>query len=139
MRLPITIPRPQGNPDDRLIPLINIVFLMLIFFMIAGHITHQRLPGDVQLPSSTQINPAEQGHHRLAISHRGELTLDQKPVTTDGLEQALRALMAEDPELSLQLCLDHALDAATLTPLLKQLRTLGLHKVMLISARGATP
>ena len=28
-------PRKQSNPEDSLIPLINIVFLLLIFFMVA--------------------------------------------------------------------------------------------------------
>jgi biopolymer transport protein ExbD len=139
MRIQIATPRHQGNPDDRLIPLINIVFLMLIFFMIAGHVTSQRLPGDVQLPNSTQVNPAQQGLHVLAVNTRGELTLDQEPVTEDALAQKLQELMQDDPELTLQLCLDHALDAATLTPLLKQLRTLGLHKVMLISSQVGAP
>lgn len=139
MRIQIATPCHQGNPDDRLIPLINIVFLMLIFFMIAGHVTSQRLPGDVQLPNSTQVNPAPQGLHVLAVNTRGELTLDQEPVKEDALAQKLQELMQNDPELTLQLCLDHALDAATLTPLLKQLRTLGLHKVMLISSQVAAP
>lgn len=138
MRVQIAAPHRASNPDDRLIPLINIVFLMLIFFMVAGHITRQRLPGDVELPRSTQVNPAQQDHHVLAVNRVGELTLDQTPVTADTLEQSLQTLLADDPELALQLCLDHQLDAATLTPLLKQLRTLGLHKVMLISSRGET-
>ena len=31
----------KDNTDDQLIPLINIVFLMLIFFMVAGQISEQ--------------------------------------------------------------------------------------------------
>ena len=31
----------KDNSDDQLIPLINIVFLMLIFFMVAGQISEQ--------------------------------------------------------------------------------------------------
>lgn len=137
MRMQLTTPHRPGNPDDSLIPLINIVFLMLIFFMIAGHITSQRVPGDVRLPNSSQINPAQPNQHVLAVNTAGEFTLDQAPVTSDALQRTLQTLIKEDPELSLQLCLDQELDAATLTPLLKQLRTLGVHKVMLISARGS--
>lgn len=139
MRVQIASPHRASNPDDRLIPLINIVFLMLIFFMVAGHVTRQRLPGDVELPRSSQVNPAQQDYHVLAVNRVGELNLDQTPVTSEELAQSLQTLLADDPELSLQLFLDHELDAATLTPLLKQLRALGLHKVMLISSRGATP
>lgn len=138
MRLQMQAPRRPGNPDDSLIPLINIVFLMLIFFMIAGHITSARLPGDVQLPASTQINPAPPGYHVLAVNTSGEMTLDQIPVTAEAFDKTLQELLLDDPELPLQLCLDQDLDAATLTPLLKQLRALGLHKVMLISSRATT-
>jgi biopolymer transport protein ExbD len=139
MQLPLATARRHNNPDDRLIPLINIVFLMLIFFMVAGHITRQRTPGDVTLPASTQINPAEQYQRVLAVNAKGELTLDAQSVSAEELATALQPQLAADPELVVQLALDRDLQAQTLTPLLKQLRELGLQKVTLISVRTTTP
>ena len=45
-------PRPKGNPEDSLIPLINVVFLLLIFFMIAGQISDDHDTG-LQPPISS--------------------------------------------------------------------------------------
>lgn len=39
---PLMARRGTANPDDNLIPLINIVFLLLIFFMVAGQIAPQQ-------------------------------------------------------------------------------------------------
>lgn len=51
MKVGQSIQHKKPNQDDNLIPLINIVFLMLIFFMVAGHISESD-PIKVQAPSS---------------------------------------------------------------------------------------
>ena len=43
--------KPNSNSDDNLIPLINIVFLLLIFFMVAGQM-QKPLATDITLPVS---------------------------------------------------------------------------------------
>ncbi len=59
--------RTRSTSDSRLIPMINVVFLLLIFFMIAGQISALN-PGAVQLPlaSSGLPPPAAELHLRLA-------------------------------------------------------------------------
>ena len=43
--------RPKRQLDDSMVPAINIVFLLLIFFMIAGHIEARN--ADLQIPASS--------------------------------------------------------------------------------------
>ena len=56
----------KDNSDDQLIPLINIVFLMLIFFMVAGQISEQ----DAQYiapPESISETPIDPDAPRVLI------------------------------------------------------------------------
>ncbi|MDO6564138.1 biopolymer transporter ExbD [Amphritea sp. 1_MG-2023] len=57
----------RNNLDDSMIPAINIVFLLLIFFMLAGHIEAQ--DAQLQIPASsseTELNSAELEIHIAA-------------------------------------------------------------------------
>ena len=49
--------KPNSNSDDNLIPLINIVFLLLIFFMVAGQM-QKPLATDITLPVSQGVTAA---------------------------------------------------------------------------------
>ena len=42
----------RENDDDGLLPLVNIIFLLLIFFMIAGVIEKRIVKDDIDLPSA---------------------------------------------------------------------------------------
>ena len=51
--------KPPRSSDDGLIPMINIVFLLLIFFMIAGQIAQQE--PNLQLPISQSHSKRRRG------------------------------------------------------------------------------
>lgn len=61
-----SIPRKAKSLDDNLIPLINVVFLMLIFFLIAGQITASE-PVGFQLPESTENFTVEDSASELVV------------------------------------------------------------------------
>lgn len=80
---PIWIRTSKKSTEDNLIPLINIVFLLLIFFMVAGKI-QQPLVSDPQLPKTPE-NPERQKNQNSiqleltaeAIYINGEITNQQ--------------------------------------------------------------
>ncbi|MCG8693196.1 MAG: biopolymer transporter ExbD, partial [Minwuiales bacterium] len=49
----------RRSDDDRILPLINVVFLLLIFFMLAGRLSAGD-PFRVDPPASVSADPAEQ-------------------------------------------------------------------------------
>lgn len=66
--------------EDGVIPLINIVFLLLIFFLLAGHIAPPE-PVDVE-PPQTSASPDEAAEPAtLHIQADGALFHDAEPVT----------------------------------------------------------
>ena len=78
--------------DDNLLPLVNIIFLLLIFFMIAGVIQKQKELYDVQLASATIDEYVETEMHTLFIDNDGSLVLNNKAVSSSNLSSEIKKL-----------------------------------------------
>jgi biopolymer transport protein ExbD len=78
--------------DDNLLPLVNIIFLLLIFFMIAGVIQKQKELYDVQLASATIDEYVEKEMHTLFIDNDRSLILNDKAVPSSNLSSELKKL-----------------------------------------------
>lgn len=105
------------SSDDNMIPLINIVFLLLIFFMVAGHI-QKRPDAEISLPT-LKVN-SEEAHiqNLLELYVDGRMTLNQSVVSQDDLSARLDTISGE-----LTLVVDRRLTAGDLEQVLKPLRT----------------
>ena len=118
--------------DDNMIPLINIVFLLLIFFMIAGQI--RNASPALELPSGEQGQEPANTAMRLAVMPDGSLELNGE--TTD--EAALlETLSASKPAITL--FVDHRLQASDLDTVLGTLRRAGVASVTLLTKRVPQP
>jgi biopolymer transport protein ExbD len=133
MQLPRPDPRPAN--DDKLIPLINIVFLLLIFFMLAGALSRPDVLGVTPAESQSGL-PATPDEAVLSVAADGRMALDGVAVGADQLSTRVRALQAERPELSLKLKADADLSADRLLPLLDELREAGVERLVLLTVAG---
>lgn len=79
------IPRPPARrrPDFSLAT-INIVFLLLLFFLIAGTVV-QKAETDVDIPLATKLPLENLPRPLLVVSAEGGLFLDGQPLTEDVL------------------------------------------------------
>ncbi len=86
-------PAPRSTPsDDNLIPMINVVFLLLIFFMVAGTIRpSDPLPIDAPQTLSAAAKTAQP---TLYLDASGTMILNETPVTADRLADELMTLLA---------------------------------------------
>lgn len=139
MRLFSPRPRASAANDTQLIPLINIIFLMLIFFMVAGRISAQNTAAPITLPEAALEQAAAEHAVRLEMTREGALLLDGAALENAALPDALARLHGADPQTRLQLALDRELRAADLTPVLGALRASGLAHVELLSTRRGAP
>lgn len=92
-------PRPRRDPVEvNLTPLIDVVFLLLIFFMVSTTFeTRQAL--ELELPESVSGVSAELSPVTLVITEAGRYRLNEREVTSAGLRQAL-AREVEEARLS---------------------------------------
>ncbi|WP_319496088.1 biopolymer transporter ExbD [uncultured Cohaesibacter sp.] len=126
---------------DNTIPLINIVFLMLIFFLIAGTVAPPVTP-ELTPPSARtlpDVPPAGNAIEILAdgtLVHRGErlalhdiLARFPAPMPSETSEDA----PVGAPDDTLQILADKDLQASVLMPILQAFRAAGHKKIRLIT------
>jgi len=130
MRMPQPKPREQG---ENIIPLINIVFLLLIFFMLAGTLTPPD-PFDIEPPLAREGLAAdlpEQGV--LMLSGDGDIVFEGEVSSLDGLPMLIEARLEEQPDLALTLKADAGVRASQLLDLMDVLRAAGADRILLLT------
>lgn len=118
-----------------LVPLINIVFLLLIFFMLTSTLVTPDA-FDVALPESKQGQPAEPQPVVILIGGDGSLALDNEPVSLSELEPALAAARAEDPGATLLIKADAQATTADVAAVLRRARAAGVERVGLATTNA---
>lgn len=134
--------RPVLSPDrgdDHLIPLINVVFLMLIFFMLAGQI--RASDGRPFMPPEMEAKqPEVSARFVLLLTEDNLMFLNDEPVTEDQLMTVFMAQVArqahEAAQSSLLIKIDQSLTAAQWRPVLAWASEAGLESVHLSTRRG---
>ncbi|WP_432695922.1 ExbD/TolR family protein [Marinobacterium sp. YM272] len=126
----------SNSADDNMIPLINVVFLMLIFFMIAGQISKTDALETSPPESVNERKLSDSESIELLVSADGTLFIGDQPVSRDELTEALnqRVEQVEDvSSLTVRIKADADLPVAELKPLLSRVRDAGLVKASLIT------
>lgn len=134
-----SVANPKAVDDSNMIPLINIVFLMLIFFMVAGKISSKDA-AQYEAPYSKGITSPPTNEYSIIIAADSNLWLDG--ASWGAIEnlsaadwQQLKHLIADAPSLIVKA--DANLPAQLLDPLLTHLRASGITNIQL--AVQATP
>ena len=122
--------KPRPSRDLNMIPLINIVLLLLIFFLIAGQLANTP---EIQLPVSDSDRPVER--HELTLTLDTHLWLNGERI---GLEALGAALQAATAEKTVVLRADRDVTAESLDSVLDLLRAQGITTVTLYSLKADT-
>lgn len=118
-------PRARRRPN--LTPMIDVVFLLLIFFMLAS-----RFGVDRALPLAVAGSAGEySGPPRLVELTPTGLSLNGIPVTSDGLADALAPLMQSPDDVIILRARDGA-DLQALVAVMDRLGTAGLARLVLV-------
>ncbi|SFM66194.1 outer membrane transport energization protein ExbD [Ectothiorhodospira mobilis] len=143
MQLPPMPPR-RGEDDSHLIPLINIVFLLLIFFMLAGALTRPD-PFAVEPPASARAGESPGEALQILLNREGRLALDGQPLEMQALKtrlaRAVEAAAEEGEGVTVHLRADRRVSSARLLDLTRQMQETGVERIFLLTlkARGETP
>ena len=117
-----------GN-EDNLLPLVNIIFLLLIFFMLAGVIAKQKELHNVNLASATIEEYVEKDKNTLFINADGSLTLNDQSIDKSLLKEKLMLLKTEN----ILIAADGSLDSSSLNKILLILSNSKIKNVTLLS------
>jgi len=84
------------NNEDNLLPLVNIIFLLLIFFMLAGVIAKQKEMYDVNLATAVIDKYSETENNILFIRSDDSIVFNDTILTTKSLGEKLKQLKDKD-------------------------------------------
>ncbi len=125
------IPRPRRTPiAESVLPMINIVFLLLIFFMLAGAISATDV-FEITPPDSRSAQPARQTQALLLLDAQGRLALDSIPIDDRSLTHVLSARLAEAPDTVLHLKADGRVPAERVVAIMEAVRDAGASTLIL--------
>lgn len=113
--------------EDALLPLINLVFLLLMFFIVAGQLADEPLP---ELPGS-QSSPHQQAPQAdLVVTAEGRWRIRAEPVTEQQLAARLPAPSDDHP---LRIAAADSLTMSDLEYLFQVLERLGYTEILLLT------
>ena len=118
---------PRRRPDPT-ITLINVVFLMLTFFLIAGTVAPP-LPEQVQLVRLADVAPI-QPHDVIALDAQGRILWQGGEVTGEAFATQI------GPDPIARILPDRDAPAATLVALARDLRAAGAAEVRIVTEQG---
>ncbi|WP_227268988.1 ExbD/TolR family protein [Roseobacter weihaiensis] len=122
---------PAKSQREPTIALINIVFLMLVFFMVAGTLSHP-LDRTLSLVKTTELE-GRAPPDTLVIHADGRLAFrgtDQPDI------QRFFDSLAEDDRQTIRLVPDRDLPAQTLVTLTRDLRAAGAERIIIVTERS---
>ncbi len=119
--------------DDELVvnitSLIDVIFILLIFFMVSTQFKRSSLPLD--LPRSEDSTQEQHTAKVLAVTVN-VLELDGTPVTLDTLQDTLAALYAQNPELALSLECERTVDFERIVQILTKIQAVGISRIGIV-------
>ena len=128
-----SLPVRSRDPEAGLIPLINVVFLLLIFLMLAGSLNRQQaFPVNPPVADSGETEPAEP--LVVLVAEDGRLAVAGREVS----EAELLGLIGptdRDRPTAVSLKADADIEALRLVTLLEKLRRAGVASITLMTAR----
>ena len=123
--------QPAKTPRIEMLPLIDIVFLLLVFFIYAmlSMAVHRGLP--VHLPSSSMVKVDKDLVLSVSIRSDGTVYVDKEKVSLRDLEGSLRKRTVNRRDSGILLFADRNLPYQKLFRVLDQIRKAGLTRISL--------
>lgn len=129
--------RPSAREDpETIIPLIDVVFFLLVFFMLIGRMD-ATAPFDVTPASAQTGSDMPGGGATLSVSTEGTLALDGAALTRSAAINAITTRLADDPGLMIRINAHKSTQLRHILPMVAQIEALGARDVVLVVTPGA--
>jgi biopolymer transport protein ExbD len=113
--------RPTHTID--MAPLIDVVFLLLVFFMLTSSFQQPSLP--LKLPGAQGTGAEPQETVTVSVTAEGRVAIDGAEVTREAFEETLRARLVAVPDKTVNFRGDRALDYGIFVELMDRARRTG--------------
>ena len=119
--------------ENSMLPLVNIIFLLLIFFMIAGVIQKQKELYEVDLGKATIDKYVEKKINTIFINDDGSLIFNDKPIAFSNLSKVVASIKDKS---ELMVAADKELSAFRLNQVLLVLAKQDIKKILIMTSKN---
>lgn len=116
-----------------LTPLIDMVFILLIFFLVTASFTKES-GIDVDRPTAQTANREEQGSMIIGVSKDGEIWIDNQKIDLRAVRAHVEHLQAQNPEGTVIILADKNARTGTTVEVLDQVRLAGVSNVSIAAS-----
>lgn len=125
----------KRSSQDMLLPLVNIIFLLLIFFVITGVIAQR--PDFIVEYAKTRMSPSTSPQPgTLFVSADGKMFYDGRTITVQELVSTLRDDAPRDPDTPFPVVLDRDMRMETFLPISRALGEAGIARIRAVTLKA---
>jgi biopolymer transport protein ExbD len=124
-----------SDSDINLTPMLDVVFIMLIFFVVTTSFVKEA-GVEVNRPSAETARQQEQANILIAIRPNGEIWIDNRSVDVRAVRANVERLRAEFPEGQVVIQGDRAAQIGLLVRVMDQVRLAGITDVAIAADDG---
>lgn len=117
-----------------LTPLIDMVFILLIFFLVTASFTKES-GIEVDRPTATTATRQEQGSLIIAVSKEGDIWIDNQMVDIRSIRAHIERLHAQNPEGTVIIMADNNSRTGATVDVLDQVRLAGVTNVAIAATK----
>jgi biopolymer transport protein ExbD len=131
--------RERKRARIEIIPMIDVVFFLLVFFMMASlsMTVYRGLPVNLPRATSGTTPPAETA--AITVTRDGQAYLDRQPVTRTMLAERLRGLVGANPMVAIVITADEAVAHGRVVDVLDEVRAAGVTRMAIAIRPEAAP
>ena len=123
--------RQRNEPPETIVALIDVVFFLLIFFMLIGRMD-ATAPFEVSPPTAQSGSDMPAGGATISVATSGSLALDGIEVTRNGLAENLANMLAQNESLRVRINAHRDAELRYVLPLIGQAEAMGIRDVVLV-------
>ena len=97
--------RRRRRPSINITPLIDVIFLLLIFFMVSSTFK-EHMGIDITLPQAENTANQDVNTHEIIVDLHGDFYVDGQGLDAAGVRRELAAILERDPDATLVLRAD---------------------------------
>jgi biopolymer transport protein ExbD len=131
--------RPGSKPQISIAPLVDCVFLLLMFFLLASTFSRGDAEGreglEIELPGARSGEPEEDKVIRVFVADSGEIRLESRVVPLGELTVVLQATVREHGHRPLFLVADRRVRLGIVTEVIDKARSVGLPSVCIATRK----
>ena len=115
-------------------PLVDVVFILLLFFMVTSHISLE--PSiDIKLPQSKTSQPRESNEIVFSISRKGEVFIDEKKIEIEEIRSAVQERLHGQDTKPIKIKADKDVSVGTLIRVVDEVRLSGVPGFSIVTER----